>query len=140
MDVAGGLLEAGELSSEAAVRETLEESGILARGPFRLVYVSQHESPRRGGCLVVFCFETSDWDGDVVCADPDGVVFEAGFFSAPEALGVLESTAWSGMRGLRMREPLVAYLGGEAERGTLWLYRERSDDTDRLVARVSSNG
>ena len=39
-----------------------------------------------------------------------------------------------------MREPLVAYLGGEAERGTLWLYRERSDDTDRLVARVSSNG
>ena len=30
----GGLLEAGESSGDAAVRETFEEAGISARGPY----------------------------------------------------------------------------------------------------------
>jgi hypothetical protein len=68
------------------------------------------------------------------------VVFEARFFSTPEAVSAIASSAWSGMRGLRMREPLVAYRSGEARRGMLWLYREEPDGTNVLVACIQSNG
>lgn len=79
----GGLLEPGELPTGAAFRETLEEMGLSIRDPGRLAYLSAHDSPRRGGQLRVFCFETSEWNGDVTCDDPDGVVSEAGFFPVP---------------------------------------------------------
>ncbi len=86
----GGLLEPGEQANEAAARETLEETGVTMRDPGRLAYISQHDSLSRGEQVMVLCFETFDWIGEVVCEDPGGVVSDARFFSVSKAIDALE--------------------------------------------------
>ena len=120
----GGLVGPEELATEAAARETFEETGITIRHIDGFVYVSQTYGVSRAERVVVFCFESSAWHGEVVCEDPDRVVTEARFFSRPDAIGALESPHRQGTRGLRMTEPLVAYLNGSVESRTLWFYRE----------------
>jgi hypothetical protein len=39
-----------------------------------------------------------------------------------------------------MREPIVAYLRGEAGQGAVWRYRRRPDGSDERVARTSGVG
>lgn len=136
----GGLVESDELATETATRETLEESGLTIRSIGHFLYVSQSQSFRRAEQIVVFCFESSDWSGEIVCEDPDRVVTEARFFSTSAAIGALESSPRPETRGLRMTEPLVSYLNGSVEKGTVWFCRERPDGTHEMIGHLPNEG
>ncbi len=138
----GGIVEAGELFTEALIREVREETGLEVRTPGQLVYIAQlhnptgqlwseGEVPGTGGQAVTFVFQVDGWGGTVRPSDPDGFVSEARFWPMAEAISKLQELP------LRvMREPIVAYLCGEVERGAVWLYRRQADGSDELIARV----
>ena len=75
-----------------------------------------------------FVFEVGDWTGELCAADPDGIVLEPRFLPIPDAVRKLD-----GLSIRVMREPIMAYLSGEAEAGVMWLYRRDSDGSDILV-------
>jgi 8-oxo-dGTP diphosphatase len=126
----GGAIEPGELATEALAREVREETGLRVLDPGRLLYVLHHDAPDFGGQMVVFCFEVSEWEGDLAPDDPDALILDARFLPAPEAARLLEALPLSSMS-----DPVVAYLRGEAAPGALWLYR-REAGRDVPVARV----
>ena len=127
-----GVVEAGELLTDALVREVLEETGLQVRNPGHLVYVVQHANHVDDHLATTFCFEIGDWTGTVRPDDPDHIVLDARFLSFPDAISQLESTL-----PLRvMREPIIAYLRGEARPGGGWFYRTQSDGVVQLVTRL----
>lgn len=141
----GGVAEPGELLHEALARELREETGLELVQPGALIYAAQTHIARgllRGYpgaepgeyVATAFVFEIAAWQGDLPehVVDPDGFVSEARFFPAAEAIALLDRLPFR-----PMREPIVAYLRGEAAPGTLWLYRRGADDADAtLLLRV----
>lgn len=127
----GGLVETGETLSEALVREVREESGVRVREIGPLAYVSNIVQP--DSLTLAFMFEIAAWEGEPVHADPDGEVVEVAFAPLAEALERLRGITWPGMR-----EPLLAYLGGSASAGAVWIYRHESADprNQHLVQRI----
>ncbi len=138
----GGVAEPGELLDEALTREVREETGldVTALGP--LLYVTQFHNPARrlrgdwsdrpaGYSATAFIFAVAVRAGEIAVADPDAFVSAARFVPLPEAIALLEA------HPLRvMREPVVAYLRGEAAAGAVWLYRRLPDGRDALLARL----
>lgn len=128
----GGLVESGELVSDALAREVAEEAGVAISGEHALAYASQIDRPGTPSQVVAFVFEVGGWTGELGPRDPDGEVLEAALVSPEEALERIDLLFWRGMR-----EPLRAYLSGAAGRGGLWCYREFGGVGDqRLVARI----
>ena len=138
----GGLVEPGELLDEALTREVREETGLDVASIGPLLYVAQSHNPTghlRGDWLdrpagyaaTAFVFATRARAGELTVADPDAFVSAALFVPPLEAIALLEA------HPLRvMREPVVAYLRGEAAPGAVWLYRRLPDDTDTLLSRA----
>jgi 8-oxo-dGTP diphosphatase len=138
----GGIVEAGELLTEALVREVGEETGLKVVQIGRLLYIAQfHNSVgaiRPGMALhdpgyiaVAFAFEVNAWRGEISSADPDGFILDARFVPRAEAAVLL------GRAPLRvMREPIVAYLRGETSPGATWFYRRQPNGSDALVHRT----
>ncbi len=127
----GGLVEAGELAIETLVREVREETGLRLRHPGALAFVVHRDGPGRAQ-MIVYCFEVTDWEGEVTCTDPDGFVLDARFFPLPEAVAAVEVIPW-----LSTPEPTTSYLRGDVPPGVLWFYRERRGGDTTLVGCTS---
>ena len=127
----GGVVEPGELATEALIREVREETGLEVRDPGALAFVVHLDEPGHGQ-VIVYCFEVTDWTGQVVCADPDEFVLDARFFPLPVAIEAVEAIPW-----LKTPEPTTSFLRGETPPGVLWLYREVSGRDIVLIGRTT---
>jgi 8-oxo-dGTP diphosphatase len=142
----GGRVEPGELLHEALAREVREETGLFVGEVGSLLYLTHHDNPGYGVAFdgsprgpgfraTAAIFSVGGWHGELRPADPDGFVREARFFPPVEVISRLEDLPYR-----VMREPIVAYLRGEASAGTVWCYRRQPDASDELVARIEGHG
>jgi ADP-ribose pyrophosphatase YjhB (NUDIX family) len=140
--IPGGTVEGNELLIDALIREVWEETGLAVLDSGPLAYVAQMHNPVRAvlspgeipgpeEVATTFVFDVSAWTGEIGGADPDGLVMHAQFVAIAEAIARLEQSPFR-----IMREPIVAYLRGQAAPGSVWLYRRRAGG-DELV-RVSA--
>ncbi len=128
----GGGVDAGETVLEAAARETLEETGIVVTACGRLVYVMEYAMSRDrcpGGLSLVF--EVTEWNGEPHVTE-EGII-EARFVPVPEAIALLEQH----LPIPRMRDPVLAFLRGEATYGTYWVYRRDVEGQEQVWMRTS---
>jgi ADP-ribose pyrophosphatase YjhB (NUDIX family) len=137
--VPAGRVEDGELVTEGLVREVLEETGLEILDPGRLAFVFQidnrraealHESRGRAGgyFATVWTFDVGDWRGTLAPDDPDGVVREARFMPAREAIAHLESLEW--------QSATVSYLRGDLDVGSVVAERWHADGAIERVAPI----
>jgi 8-oxo-dGTP diphosphatase len=117
----GGVVEPGERLTEALGRELREETGLELQDPGRVLYAVQTSGHHDSYLALVF--ETGNCQGELRCADPDGLVSEAEFVPCEVALARLAALPWR-----NMREPVTAYLRGEVGAGATWLYQRTLDD------------
>jgi 8-oxo-dGTP diphosphatase len=124
----GGVVETGEFLVEAMAREVAEETGLVVSGTPRLVYIAQFDRPGRREQWTAAIFEVEAWSGAISPADPDEHILQAQFLRPAEALVKLGDLRWR-----VMRDPILAYLAGEAEAGAAWCFREGDDEQEILV-------
>jgi len=91
----GGVIDQGESVREGLAREVLEETGLTVTGWAGLSYSVIVEAPQLGWRLRVEAWQAADVVGDVVLADPDGIVEEVRQVTAPDAISLLvNSPQW----------------------------------------------
>jgi len=124
----GGVARDGELLDESLRREVTEETGLALGAIDLLAYVAQLDDPQTSAQSIAFVFETSHWTGELRISDPDGLIRQTCWLPVEQAIERLKALPWR-----RMREPLLAYLGGESKPGSVWLYRRRPDGNEELL-------
>ena len=124
----GGMVEDGELLSEALVREFREETGFEIKGVGKLAYVTQMDNPIEETQTFAFIFEVTTWQGSLSPKDPDGVILQAEFLPLQEAVRCIKRLPWRAMR-----EPAVGWLSGEVPPGKVWLYRLGADGQEDRI-------
>jgi 8-oxo-dGTP diphosphatase len=136
----GGRAEPGELLHEALIREVKEETGLDVTELGQLLYLVQTDNPNKQQIMENFgpgdgyratavVFEVTSWEGILESADPDNFILDVRFWPVLKAITLLEQT----LHYRVMREPLLAYLRGEASAGSTWFYRRRPDNHDELL-------
>ena len=125
--IPGGLVEVGELISEALVREVAEETGARVTALGDLVFVTQIDRPSIAIQSVFFAFEVAQWHGTLGSNDPDDEIRQVALVPLAEAIELLAANdGWHGVQ-----EPLLAYLRGEVAVGSMWFYREGDNGQQR---------
>jgi 8-oxo-dGTP diphosphatase len=128
----GGVVEEGELLTEALVREVHEETGLDVQNVGHVAYIAQLDNPDEHYQSLTFVFEVGAWSGTPRPADPDDLISSTQFCTIPDALDKLQALPW-----LVMGEPLVAYLHSAVSAGSLWLYRQQADGSQYLVTKLA---
>ena len=124
----GGVIDRGESIRQGLEREVFEETGLTVSGWAELRYSVVVEAPQLGWRLRVEAWEAADVVGDVVLADPDGIVEEVRQAASPEALVLLASSPqW-------VHIPVGDWLNGVAH--PTGSFHFRVIGTDRSTSRV----
>jgi len=101
----GGVIDEGEDVMAGLAREVHEETGLVVAGWDGLLYGIEVTAPDLGWHLRVEVHRAAAVEGDLTLADPDGIVFDAGYVAVGECDERLaQSQRW-------VREPLSAWLG-----------------------------
>ncbi|MBX3002186.1 MAG: DUF4269 domain-containing protein [Caldilineaceae bacterium] len=120
--IPGGVVDADEAATTALVREVWEESGLIADSVGPLAYATWIEqTPTQRTTALIY--EIRAWTGEITLADPDGLVVDAAFFPLDWAIAHVRNLPYR-----PMREPLLAYLKGEATAGSVWFYHGEEGD------------
>ncbi len=97
----GGMVERGESTLDALVREVWEETGLEVTEVTHLAYAVHVEDRRRNDRAVSFAF-AARYKGLLNPRDPDGFIVEARFFPVEEVAAIVPIPP--------LRDPLVNYL------------------------------
>ncbi len=121
----GGVIDEGETLLEGLTREVLEETGLCVRSWVVLAYRVEVHFQTRDMTLSVETHVAERWQGEVVIADPDGIVVAAEFVDAQTAESNLASAPrWVG-------EPLNSWLTGRTP-GETYRYVVTGDNAETM--------
>lgn len=126
----GGRVARGELLMAGLLREVREETGLEIVELGQLIYTARLDNPQHGYQAHTRVFAVQGWRGELSPADPERLILDVAFVPLPEARHRLAQMPW-----LVMRQPLLAYLQGEAAPGCVWLYDQRGDEAPTLITR-----
>lgn len=129
--IPGGVVEPGELISEALRREVREETGLIVDEISRLAYITQTHIAHEHRQFVAFVFEVATWHGELMPDDPDGLTHDAAFVPIADTLASLDRVLWDPMRA-----PLQAYLREQQSAGSVWQYQQDAYDAFTLQHRT----
>lgn len=108
----GGVVERGESTLHALVREVKEETGLKITSITHLAYAVHVEDIKRNDRAVSFAF-LAEYDGLLNPRDPDGFIVEARFVPVEEIADLIPIPP--------IREPLIEYLKTD-EAGKFYAY------------------
>lgn len=125
----GGVIEVhdGEDLLDGLTREVEEETGLRVTAWSGPLYSVTAEAPGLGWRLRAQIHMAEAWEGELVVADPDGIVVDARFVECPGCDGLLDGChPW-------VREPLSAWLAERWEAEHRFGYRVDGADMRTLT-------
>ena len=125
----GGVVDEGETVLQGLTREVAEETGLVVSQWSAPIYEIEAEAPDLGWHLRVVVHRSIEHSGDLVVADPDGIVVDARYVAVDSCETHLSgSPMW-------VRDPFRAWLGERWDGSRSFRYRV--DGTDLASLRVS---